>query len=115
MTDVTARLAEIKARADEVDQHLDAGYTDFGPLIDSCTDIPWLVEQVERLSAAVEAVRALHVRATAYGVAVCTMCAQVKDDDEWDDPDDEYAPVASWVPWPCETIRALDGETKEGA
>lgn len=60
---------------------------------------------VPALVAALRAVLAEHHRAVAYGVAVCDTCSQVKDEDEWDDPND--SPIASWLPWPCPTVRAV--------
>lgn len=60
---------------------------------------------VPALLAMAEAVLALHPRAVAYGVDVCATCSQVKDADEWDDPDD--SPIASWLPWPCPTVTAI--------
>ncbi|MDA8440472.1 MAG: hypothetical protein M0Z51_16660 [Propionibacterium sp.] len=61
-----------------------------------------LVPAMER---AIRAVLAEHHRAVAYGVAVCDTCSQVKDADEWDDPND--SPIPSWLPWPCPTVRAI--------
>lgn len=57
------------------------------------------------MRAAIDGVLAAHKPAVAYGVAVCATCSQVKDADEWDDPSD--SPVASWLPWPCPTVRAI--------
>jgi len=55
----------------------------------------------------------LHQQTTAYGVPVCDMCAQVKDADEWDDPSDDYSPVASWLPFPCPTVTAITAALSE--
>ena len=54
-----------------------------------------------------------HQQTTAYGVPVCDMCAQVKDADEWDDPSDDYSPVASWLPFPCPTVTAITAALSE--
>jgi hypothetical protein len=62
-------------------------------------------KQVDALAAALRTVLDLHKAATALGVAVCTVCSQVKDDDEWDDPNDD--PIPSWVPFPCDTVRTI--------
>ena len=55
--------------------------------------IPRLVAEVETLRDAVQRVRALHCCDTWTGQPTCRECTY-----------DEYAP------WPCDTIRALDGE-----
>ncbi|GIG27147.1 hypothetical protein [Cellulomonas denverensis] len=61
--------------------------------------------RLPRAIAALRAVLELHVPGTALGVAVCMTCSQVKTDDEWDDPLD--APIPSWLPFPCPTVRAI--------
>lgn len=63
--------------------------------------------------AALRAVLDLHVQGVAYGVPVCMTCAQVKDADEWDDPDDD--PIPSWTLYPCPTVRAISAALGEGA
>lgn len=60
---------------------------------------------VPAMEQALRAVLALHMQGFAYGVPVCMTCSQVKDADEWDDPNDD--PIPSWLPYPCPTIRAI--------
>ncbi|HUX69109.1 MAG TPA: hypothetical protein VMV41_01210 [Cellulomonadaceae bacterium] len=77
-------------RLDEIARMSDDGYRE---------------DHTSELVAALRAVLAEHRQAVAYGVAVCDTCSQVKDADEWDDPDD--SPIASWLPWPCPTVAAI--------
>ena len=99
MTEFDDRLAAIKARAEA------ATYLG-GEAQEVADDALWLHEQVERLSAAVEAVRVLHVT-LAEG--------EESEGVGWIRPGIDCA--ACWESHPCPTRRALDAhlpETKEG-
>lgn len=117
---ISDRLDEIRDRY--VEWHQDRGDHTPAPNTETWADADHPDESMDHcivrndvpaMLAALRTVLDLHVQGVAYGVPVCMTCAQVKDADEWDDPDDD--PIPSWTLYPCPTVRAISAALGEGA